>query len=424
MTCTTCPNTPDGNSAVDKLEHPCYSPGAAHRFARMHLPVAPACNISCNYCNRKFDCVNESRPGVTSEVLDPTGALEKFKIVREKIPNLRVIGIAGPGDALANWAKTRESFELIKAAAPEMLFCLSTNGLLLPYYADEIVKLGIKHVTVTMNCLDPEIGAKIYKYVDYKGEKLTGPSAARILIDNQLNGIRALTRQGVLVKVNIVMIKGINDHHIPVVVKKAKELGAFISNIMPLIPADGSVFVNYPQTSRKELNDMRQLCQIDLQQMYHCQQCRADAVGLLQHDRSAEFRSETCQAANRCQANTIPAKKYRIAVVSKYGRLVDQHFGYAHEFDVYEFDGKNFKLLEKRKIPKYCTGVEECDSVEEQRESTIGALHDCQAVLCLRIGYHAKERLRQQGIIAVEYCDSIENGLEYAVAAIQRQNIA
>ena len=52
-------------------KHPCYSFDAHQKFARMHLPVAPYCNISCNYCNRKFDCVNESRPGVTSEILTP-----------------------------------------------------------------------------------------------------------------------------------------------------------------------------------------------------------------------------------------------------------------------------------------------------------------------------------------------------------------
>ncbi|MCB1485180.1 MAG: nitrogenase cofactor biosynthesis protein NifB, partial [Hyphomicrobiaceae bacterium] len=43
-------------------DHPCYSEEAHHYFARMHVAVAPACNIQCNYCNRKYDCANESRP--------------------------------------------------------------------------------------------------------------------------------------------------------------------------------------------------------------------------------------------------------------------------------------------------------------------------------------------------------------------------
>ena len=45
-------------------DHPCYSEKAHHHYARMHVAVAPACNIQCHYCNRKYDCANESRPGV------------------------------------------------------------------------------------------------------------------------------------------------------------------------------------------------------------------------------------------------------------------------------------------------------------------------------------------------------------------------
>ncbi|MEW6696730.1 MAG: nitrogenase cofactor biosynthesis protein NifB [Bacillota bacterium] len=269
--------------------HPCYSREAHHQYARMHLPVAPQCNIGCNYCNRKYDCVNESRPGVTSEILTPVLAEQKFIVVKEKIPNLSVVGIAGPGDALANWDNTREAVLRIKQSNPEMIFCLSTNGLLLPHYAPEIVELGIKHVTVTLCTLDPATGAKIYHYVYYQGKKYEGLEGARILLENQLTGIRYLAQRGVLVKVNIVMIKGINDSEIPSVVKKARQLGAFMTNIMPLIPAEGSAFAQLPPTNLQELNQMRDLCQIDLRQMRHCKQCRADAIGLLGEDRSREF---------------------------------------------------------------------------------------------------------------------------------------
>ena len=269
--------------------HPCYSMEAHHKYARMHLPVAPQCNIGCNYCNRKYDCVNESRPGVTSQILTPVSAEEKFIVVQKKIPNLSVVGIAGPGDALANWDKTREVIERIKQANPEMIFCLSTNGLMLPHYAPEIVELGIKHVTVTMNNLSPDTGAKIYRHVNYQGQKFTGTEGAKILLDNQQTGIQYLTGKGILVKVNTVMIKGINDQEIPNVVKRIKQLGAFIANIMPLIPAAGSVFANLPATDMKELNRMRDFCQVDLQQMRHCKQCRADAIGMLGDDRSQEF---------------------------------------------------------------------------------------------------------------------------------------
>jgi nitrogen fixation protein NifB len=282
------------NKASDT--HPCYSFEARHKYARMHLPVAPACNISCNYCNRQYDCVNESRPGVTSEVLTPETGLAKFLRVKGELANLSVVGIAGPGDALANWEPVKRSIELIKAQQPDILFCLSTNGLMLPRYSRDIIELGVKHVTVTVNCLEPAIGAKIYRHIYYQGKYHTGENAAEILIHNQLEGIKALSDNGVLVKVNIVMIKNMNEGHIPEVIKAVKGLGAHMANIMPLIPARGSAFQDFPQTSMKELNALRDLCQNDMPQMRHCQQCRADAIGLLTEDQSYRFRNTRVEA--------------------------------------------------------------------------------------------------------------------------------
>ena len=70
-------------------DHPCYSEEAHHYFARMHVAVAPACNIQCNYCNRKYDCANESRPGVVSERLTPEqGARKTIAVAQERAATL------------------------------------------------------------------------------------------------------------------------------------------------------------------------------------------------------------------------------------------------------------------------------------------------------------------------------------------------
>lgn len=270
-------------------KHPCFSLAAHKKYARIHLPVAPACNLSCNYCNRKFDCPNESRPGVSSEILSPRQAYERFLYVRERIPNLSVVGIAGPGDALANWKHTRSTLEFIRKADADVAFCLSTNGLLLPQYANELLALGVDHVTVTVNALDPAISAKIYRLVNFNGQSYQGLEAGALLLHNQLRGIASLTRHGVIVKVNTVMITGINDQHIPEISKAMKELGVTVSNIVPLIPVKGSAFAEWPQTSMPALLAMRQLCQADLPQMRHCRQCRADAIGLLGEDQRIEL---------------------------------------------------------------------------------------------------------------------------------------
>ena len=58
-----------------QTDHPCFG-GDHSKAGRLHLPVAPGCNIKCGFCERKFDCANESRPGVTSKVLTPEQAVD------------------------------------------------------------------------------------------------------------------------------------------------------------------------------------------------------------------------------------------------------------------------------------------------------------------------------------------------------------
>ena len=412
------------NREIKSNIHPCFGDNA-HKFARMHIPVAPKCNISCNYCSRKYDCANESRPGVTSEILSPEEALEKFKVVKSNMKNLTVVGIAGPGDALANFQEIKSSLTLIREESPETIFCLSTNGLMLPLYANELIKLGVSHVTVTINAVDKKIGAKIYKEVNYLGHKYVGEEGAEILLDNQLKGLRYLCSNGIVCKVNIVMLKGINDKHIKEVVKKVKECRAYMTNIMQMIPVPGSRFEHLPLVSNIELNEMRKECEVDIKQMYHCRQCRADAIGTLSQDRSIDFRNAECGICESKHSVKVEkhdlekciskGKKYKFAISSKSGINIDQHFGHADEFYIYSYDSGTVKFLEKRDVNKYCTGIEDCDQHDDKISRIIKSIKDCDAVLVLRIGFDPKEKLETEGIRAIEMYDPIDKGILRAV---------
>jgi len=265
----------------EKKKHPCFSREGHKQYARIHLPVAPNCNIECNYCHRSFDCVNESRPGVCSQVLTPEDAIDRYLTWKARMPNISVVGIAGPGDALANWTRTRQTIRYIKEIDRDVMFCLSTNGLLLSEYSPQIVDLGVGYVTVTINCLDPFIGQYIYRSVSYQGKRYCGTEGAEILQMNQIRGVKYLCDSGIVVKVNIVALPGINDHHIPVLTKALANMGVSICNIMPVIPVKGSAFAHLPRTSIRDLYSLRKKCEEYLPQIYHCRQCRADAVGLL-----------------------------------------------------------------------------------------------------------------------------------------------
>ncbi len=408
--------------AAKTLTHPCFN-GCGSQYARMHLPVAPACNIQCNYCVRKFDCPNESRPGVTTEVLSPEAALDKYLYVKSKMPNLKVVGIAGPGDSLAEWEKTSAALRLIHEADPDVTFCLSTNGLLLPLYADELSELGVSHVTVTLNAVDPEIGAKIYKHVDYMGTRYTGLTGASILMANQLAGIKRVCDLGLVCKVNIVMLKGINDAHIPQVVAKAKEMGCFITNIMQMIPVEGSAFEHMELTSNVEVMEMRKKCGETMQQMYHCKQCRADAIGTLGNDVSIEYRGCGAKKAEE-EAAKPESPAILFAVASKGGVLVDQHFGQANDFYIYEYKDENIRFVGRRSVSQYCDGTSSCDGMgggkrDADKEDRIGKIletvGDCSGVVTMRIGDAPRKKLQERGIVAVTTYDRIEDAVRSAV---------
>ena len=427
--------------------HPCYSEEAHHHYARMHVAVAPACNIQCNYCNRKYDCANESRPGVVSEKLPPEQAAKKVLAVASTIPQMTVLGVAGPGDPLANPAKTFKTFELISQTAPDIKLCLSTNGLALPDHVDTIAKYNVDHVTITVNMVDPEVGAQIYPWIFWKNKRVTGIEAARILTERQMQGLEMLTERGILCKVNSVMIPGINDKHLVEVNRAVKSRGAFLHNIMPLIsaPEHGTVFGLTGQRgpTAQELKALQDSCEGEMNMMRHCRQCRADAVGLLGEDRSAEFTTEKIMemevsydlesrqayqnaveqerlakvAAKNAELETLAAEeasdiKILVAVATKGQGRINEHFGHAKEFQVYELSSKGAKFVGHRRVDLYCQGGY---GEEDSLETVIKAINDCAAVFVAKIGHCPKDELTAAGIEPID---------QYAFEFIEQSAIA
>ncbi len=415
-------------------DHPCYSEEAHHYFARMHLAVAPACNIQCNYCNRKYDCANESRPGVVSERLTPEQGARKTFAVAQSVPQLSVLGIAGPGDALYDWRRTKATFELVAAKLPDIKLCISTNGLTLPDHVDEIVGMNIDHVTITINMVDPEIGAKIYPWIFYRHKRHHGVEASRILHERQMLGLEMLTARKVLVKVNSVLIPGVNGEHLIEVNRQVKARGAFLHNIMPLIsdPAHGTAYGLSGQRgpTSKELKTVQDACEGGARLMRHCRQCRADAVGMLGEDRGQEFNLDRlpetvdfdaaerdawrahvagqrdahqkakAAATERLTEGKPDRRSLLVAVATKGEGRIDQHFGHAKEFQIYEADGAAVRFVGHRRIDEhYCLGGL---GEESALASILETLEGVAALLCAKIGDCPSDELAAAGIAA---CD-------------------
>ncbi len=259
-----------GNIREERLlRHPCFRKTDHSEFGRIHLPVAPRCNIQCSYCDRRYDCANESRPGVTSQILSPEAAVERVKnALAGEIP-IAVAGIAGPGEPLAN-LETFETLREIRRFFSELILCVSTNGLLLEEKLPELIDLGLDTLTVTVNTLKKETAEQIYD---------TKKTDVEMLLERQKRGIRYCREKKLLVKINTILIPGVNETEIGEIAQFAAKEGVDLMNLMPLIPC--GAMSGHRAPTQKEVSRAREKAGKQIPQFVHCRQCRADACGMV-----------------------------------------------------------------------------------------------------------------------------------------------
>jgi len=271
--------TPIRARSAEKTEacHPCLNAQAHKTRARMHLPVAPACNIGCRFCTRDIGA-SDTRPGVAEKLVKPEEAVGYVARAGELCPELAVVGVAGPGDALAT-SHALDALSRVSRAFPDIVICLSTNGLRVADRIDEIDDAGVGSLTVTVNAVDAAILSQIVGWVALPGHKTEGEEAARILIDAQLRGIREARARGIVIKVNTVLVPGVNDQHIGEIARRVSALGANRYNVMPLIP--NGELAGVPAPDCQQVEEARAQAAGHIEVFRHCRQCRADALGVV-----------------------------------------------------------------------------------------------------------------------------------------------
>ena len=286
-------------------------------------------------------------------------------------------------------------------------------------------------MTVTVNMTDPEVGERIYPWILWNGRKVRGAEASRILSERQMEGIALLRARGVLVKVNSVVIPGVNEGHLPDVARAVRGAGAFLVNLVPLLsaPEHGTHFgLSGPARTRRRrarggaarLRGGREAhAPLPPVPGRRGGAARRGPVRVLHHGASSagpardagELRAERRAAIERVQAAAARERDAvllrlagkgglrpaRVAVATKSGGLVDQHFGHAKEFLVYDVAHDGVRLVGRRSTETYCAGG---DGDDDALQGAVRALSDCQAVLVARIGRCPGGQLAAAGIEA------------------------
>lgn len=108
---------------------------------------------------------------------------------------------------------------------------------------------------------------------------------------------------------------------------------------------------------------------------------------------------------------------YRIAAASSDGKVVNQHFGRATKFLIFEVIKGQFKFLELRETQPFCI---EYSHDEDRLKSAAEALSDCRAVVVAKIGNGAVQALRSKGVEAFDNTDLIDESIKKIIKYYER----
>jgi nitrogen fixation protein NifB len=207
-------------------------------FESISLPVAPTCNMMCNFCMKDRDCIsNGNNPEYLSRTMTPRQAVNWAKQSVDDNKRIKIIDISGPGEPLYN-VQTFETLKRLNIELPHCYYRINTNGLLLSEKINELVKLNIRMVNVSICSISLEGITRLYsRIVKDKSAIARGIDMANSILKLQYEGIKSCTENGINVGINTICIKGVNDHEILEMASKYSKIGV---NSMHLISTNSN----------------------------------------------------------------------------------------------------------------------------------------------------------------------------------------
>jgi GTP 3',8-cyclase len=154
--------------------------------SNLRISLTPKCNLSCIYCHREGENISGA----------PLSAAEIAEVLRVAAGfGIRSVKFTGGEPMLRS-----DLIEIIRSVPAGMESSITTNGTLLAGLAADLKRAGLRRVNVSIDSLDP---------VTYR--KIAGTDR----LSDVLEGIDAAIATGLTpVKLNMVVLKGINDHEI------------------------------------------------------------------------------------------------------------------------------------------------------------------------------------------------------------------
>lgn len=171
--------------------------GRVHDYLR--ISVIDKCNFRCTYCmpTEKMQFMHQSKLMTREEIFEITKTFVDFGITK-----IRITG----GEPLV-----RKDIDLIlkDLSTLPVSIHMTTNGLLLHEHLDTMVECGIKDLNISLDSLRPS-----------KFQEITRNNKQDVV----LNNITEALERGIKVKINMVVMKDVNENEIVDFVRLTKEL--------------------------------------------------------------------------------------------------------------------------------------------------------------------------------------------------------
>jgi nitrogen fixation protein NifB len=137
---------------------------------------------------------------------------------------------------------------------------------------------GVETITVTVNAVDPRILVRLNRGVSLNNRFLGGLAGAEFLLSAQERGLKLAHQNHLTIKVNTVLVPGLNDGHVGQIAQRVKSWGADLMNVIPLIPSGDLAHMPEPSDLEKDL--AMRAAEKHLPVKRNCRRCRADACGI------------------------------------------------------------------------------------------------------------------------------------------------
>ena len=128
-----------------------------------------------------------------------------------------------------------------------------------------------------------------------------------------------------------------------------------------------------------------------------------DLEGRKAYQEAVEQERQATVAAKQAELADLEAEfsdvKVLIAVATKGHGRINEHFGHATEFQIYELSTSGAKFVGHRRVDLYCQGG---FGEEDTLPTVIRAINDCVAVFVAKIGGCPKDSLKAAGIDPVD----------------------